>query len=646
MKLFEPIRVGSLDLKNRIVMPSMVTNFASENGAVTKQLIQYHTERAKGGVGLILVEATCIEGTLGRLVPNQLRVDGDKYIPGLANLADSVHRHGAKIALQLHHAGRQTTLECTDGKTPVSASDVPFIDNYNSPGTVLARPRPLNVEEILDLIEKFGEAARRARTAGFDAVEIHGAHGYLIEQFLSPYTNKRDDFYGGTFDGRMRFALEVIGRVREKVARNYPLSFRLSADEFVEGGITLELAKRIAIKLEQAGINMINISGSLGESNHMCEAPMAVQRGFLVHLATGVKQVINIPVVTVGRINDPELAESILQKGMADLIAMGRALIADPFLPLKTKQNKLRDIRKCIACDYGCSSRLYLGLPIACNVNAEVGKEEEFRIAPTKKKKEVLIIGGGLAGMETARVAALRGHHVRIFEKSAELGGQFILATKPPHKEELRNLLDYLRHQLDILRVDLELKKKATSDLVTEEKTDAVIVATGAVPYIPQLPGIDNGHVTTAWNILNGSTAPQGQIVVVGGGEVGCETAEYLVDLGMKVTLVEALDNFATDMEPLNRYLLLRRLKEKKLPMMFGTTLKAVTDEELLLTDSNGERKLRADTIVLALGAIADHKLADELRGKVEELFVVGDCVKPRRSLEAIHEGSWVGRQI
>ena len=302
-----------MELRNRIVMPPMTTSFASEAGAVTERLTNYHVERAKGGVGLIIVEATCVESLLGRLIVNQLRVDSDKFLPGLADLVEAVHLHGAKIALQIHHAGRETTLEATEGRMPVSASNVPYIDMYGSPGSVVVRPRPLKIKEIAELVEKFGEGARRAKAAGFDAVEIHGAHGYLIAQFLSPYANKRTDKYGGSFEGRMRFALEIINCVRQKVGSDFPLSFRISADEFIKGGITLKLAKKIAAKLEEAGINVVHVSGSLSETEHMCEAPMAIERGYMVHLAEGIKKVVGIPIITVGRINDPEFAEKILQ---------------------------------------------------------------------------------------------------------------------------------------------------------------------------------------------------------------------------------------------------------------------------------------------------------------------------------------------
>ena len=635
-----------MELRNRIVMPPMTTSFASEAGAVTERLTNYHVERAKGGVGLIIVEATCVESLLGRLIVNQLRVDSDKFLPGLADLVEAVHLHGAKIALQIHHAGRETTLEATEGRMPVSASNVPYIDMYGSPGSVVVRPRPLKIKEIAELVEKFGEGARRAKAAGFDAVEIHGAHGYLIAQFLSPYANKRTDKYGGSFEGRMRFALEIINCVRQKVGSDFPLSFRISADEFIKGGITLKLAKKIAAKLEEAGINVVHVSGSLSETEHMCEAPMAIERGYMVHLAESIKKVVGIPIITVGRINDPEFAEKILQEGKADLVSMGRALIADPMLPLKTKEGRLDEVRKCIACDYGCINRLFAGLRITCNVNPDVGKETEYRITRTEKVKNILIAGGGLAGMEAARVAALRGHHVTLYEKNGELGGQFILATKPPHKEELQNILDYLRGQMNKLNVRIELLKEVTPELVNEEKPDAVVVATGATPVVPDAPGIRSGNVVTAWDLLKGTASVKDEVVIVGAGEVGCETAEYLVDQGKKVILIETLGDLALDMEPFNRYLLLQRLKEKKVKMFTGTMFQGVVEEGIAISDVRGKRSLKAESIVLALGSRSNNTLVKALEGKAKQLYVAGDCLKPRKSLEAIHEGSWVARQI
>ncbi len=637
-----------MELKNRIVMPPITTNFASEMGGVTERLVDYYAERAEGMVGLIIVEATCVESVLGRLVVNQLRIDSDKFLPGLADLVDAVHLYGAKIALQIHHAGRETTLEATEGRTPVSASNVPYIDMYGSPGAVVVRPRPLKTSEITELVNKFGEGARRAKAAGFDAIEIHGAHGYLIGQFLSPYTNKRTDRYGGSFEKRMRFAVEVIQSVRNKVGSSYPILFRISADEFIEGGITPELAKRIATKLEQVGVDAIHVSGSLSESEHMCEAPMAIERGYMVHLAESVKKVVSVPTITVGRINDPELAEKILQQGRADLVSMGRALIADPMLPLKTMEGRLSEVRKCIACDQGCIGRLFAGLRITCNINPDVGKEKNYRIVRADKVKNVLIAGGGLAGMEAARIATMRGHDVTLYEMNDELGGQFILATKPPHKEELANILEYLSGQMKKLSVKIEMQKEVTLELVEEKKPDAVIIATGAVPQLLDVPGIENKHVVTAWDLLAGRANISNETIVIGGGEVGCETAEYLSESGNNVTLVTRRKHgdIASDMETFNRYLLLKRLKEKGIRIYTETVLERILDEGIFVSNSHGKHTLKAESIVMASGSKPNNRLHRYLQGRVKELYVAGDCLKPRRSLEAIHEGSWVARQV
>jgi NADPH-dependent 2,4-dienoyl-CoA reductase/sulfur reductase-like enzyme len=331
------------------------------------------------------------------------------------------------------------------------------------------------------------------------------------------------------------------------------------------------------VKLEQAGVNAIHVSGSLSETEHMCEAPMAIERGYMVHLAEGVRKIVKIPVITVGRINDPELAERILEDGRADLVAMGGNLIADPMLPLKTVQNKMDEVRKCTVCNTGCISRLFAGLRVTCNINPEVGKHKEYRITHVEKPKDVLIAGGALAEMEAARVAALRGHHVNLCEKTNELGGQFILAMKPAYKEELRNILDYLRGQMDKLKVTIELRKGVTRELVDKKKLDAVVAATGVTPIVPSIPGIESENVATAWDVLAEKFEVRNHAVVIGAGEVGCETAEYLFNLSKDVALVTRrlhFEDLASEMETFNRYLLLKRLREKRSPSTYIRILK------------------------------------------------------------------------
>ncbi|MEM3726324.1 MAG: NADH:flavin oxidoreductase, partial [Candidatus Bathyarchaeia archaeon] len=396
-KLFEPFQIGTMKLKNRIVMPPMGTNFSNEDGTVTQRLTNYHVERAKGGVGLIIVEGAYVEPR-GKGSIKQLGVDHDNKIPGLRDLVTAVKANGAKVALQLFHGGRQSHSSII-GTQPVSASEVPCRLTGET-------PRALTTSEIEELVEVFAEAARRVKEAGFDAVEIHGAHGYLINQFLSPLTNKRTDKYGGDVKKRARFLLEILERIREKVGESYPVLCRINGDDYIEGGIKLEEAKIIAKMLEDGGVDALHISGGIYDSPiPVTTAPMALPHGVMVHLAAGIKKVVNVPVIAVGRLDDPKLAEEILQQGKADLVSMGRALLADPYLPKKIADGALDEINPCIACDE-CIGRLFFNEDIACTVNAALGREEEYRIEKAKVRKRVLVVGGGPAGMEAARVSA------------------------------------------------------------------------------------------------------------------------------------------------------------------------------------------------------------------------------------------------
>lgn len=634
MKLFEPTKVGNLRLKNRMVMPPMGTRLANEVGGVTETMKNYYEERARGGVGLVIVEITWVDRPVGKYETTQLSVDSDRYIAGLNELAEAVQAHGARIALQLHHAGRQGY-----GPHLVSASAVP------NPNTGVVA-RPLSIEEIETLIEAYAEGARRAKQAGFDAVEVHGAHGYLVCQFLSPHTNKRTDEYGGSTEGRARFALEIVQRIKQKVGEDFPISFRLSADEYVEGGLTLEESQVIAQMLEGVGVTVLHISAGNFESLPWIIQPSGLPKGCLVHLAEGIKRVVNIPVIAAGSIGDPRLAEQVLQEEKADLIAVGRGLIADPELPRKAAEGRFEDIRPCIRCNQ-CLATTTLHRHIRCTVNAAVGREAEYRIRSADQPKRVLVVGGGPAGMEAARVAALRGHQVTLWERSDRLGGQLNLAIVPPFKQDVQGFTEYLTTQLGKLPVAVELGKEASPQSVIEFGAQAVVMATGATPFIPQIPGLDKIEVATAVEVLSGQKQVGNEVIVLGGELVGCETAEYLADRGKKVTVTRRGAQMATDVPGPSRMLLLSRMAAKGIRMLPGVQYEEVTRQGLVITTPGGERALlRADSIVLAAGFAPDQDLYQSLRDRVPECYAIGDCTEPGNAFQAVHQGARIAREI
>ncbi len=638
MMLFTPLQIGPLELKNRIVMAPMATHYADETGAVTERLKNYYLERARGGVGLIIVESGYID-PLGRGGMRRMGLHEDRLIPGLKGLVDAIHAEGGKISSLLHHAGRQINIENTRGQYPVSASSLPS-------GMEAVVPRTLKVQEIEELVEGFGQAARRSLAAGFDAIVIHAAHGYLIHQFLSPLSNIRRDRYGGTFTRRLRFLQEIVLRCQESLGKDYPLMVRISASEFIPGGITLKDGQKIARRLEEWGVKAIHVSGGTHDTVEMEIQPMAIPRGCLVHLAEGIKKAVRIPVGTVGKIMEPKMAEEILRQGKADLIAMGRALLADPEFPQKARDGRFEDIRPCIACLQGCRDHLYQGLPITCLVNPRAGMEEEYKIEPATIKKKVLIIGGGPGGMEAARVAALRGHDVTLAEKENHLGGQFYLASLPDGKGEIRAYLGYLSGQLKKLGVKIQLNEEFSLEKLKELKADAVILAAGGVPLIPGVSGIDRKIVLTAWEALAHPEKVGARVVIIGGGSVGAETADFLVDRKKDVTLVEMLPEIAGDAEKVNRKVLLRSLGEKGVKIRVLTQATAILAEGVEVEFGGRKETLAADTVVLATGTRPNNQLEAALRALPAELHKIGDCVKPRKAIDAIHEGFHVALEL
>jgi 2,4-dienoyl-CoA reductase-like NADH-dependent reductase (Old Yellow Enzyme family)/thioredoxin reductase len=644
-KLFEPVKIGKLELKNRIVMPALNTQFGTEFGAVSDRLIDFYVERAKGGVSLIVIENTCIDWPVGKAGTSPIRADEWKFLHGLHDLAEAVHPYGVKIATQLQHTGRQgSSLTSAEGQQLVAPSAIPCLPTGGE------MPRELTIAEIEGLIGKFVLGATITKEAGFDAVEIQGGHGYLITQFMSPYSNKRTDEYGGDFEGRMKFALRIVEGVRVVVGPDFPIIFRFSADEFIEGGLTLEDNKLIARRLESAGVDALSVVASIYESPPWFTRiypTMGMPAGCNVPLAQEIKKVVNIPVIVAGKLGNPVLAEQVLRDGKADLIAMGRPLLADPELPMKAAEGRLDDIRPCLCCNEACAGSASHMWRISCVVNPALGREREYEIEPAKRTKRVLVVGGGPGGMEAARVAALRGHDVTLYEKEKSLGGQLIPASVPQFKQPIKELVEYLKNQVVKLGVKIELGREATPALIKGLKPDVVILAMGASPLIPEIPGVKGGNVATASGILLGKKEAGDKVVVVGGGEVGSELAWFLAEQGKKVTIVEMLYGVAVTVNMFSRFYLLDKLAELGIQILTNTTAKEITDKGVVAVDINGNKQvIEADTVVIAVGFGSNNELGEKLRGEIPEVYTIGDCVKPGKIWEAIHGGSRVARQI
>ncbi len=659
MILLSPVKIGQVELKNRVVMSAMHLGYCND-GFVTPKLIEFYRARAKGGVGLIVVGGCAIdEHGFGTMI----KISDDRYIAGLADLVGAVHQEGGKIAAQLFQPGRYSYAFLA-GIEPVAPSPVPS-------RLTGQKPRELTVAEIKDMVEKFAAAAARAQKAGFDAVEVIGSAGYLVSQFLSPVTNLRDDEYGGDFERRMRFGLEVAARIRETVGPDYPVMFRVGGSDFMPGGNTNKEIAEFCARLEETGVDAFNVTGGWHETK-VPQITMAVPRGAYTYLARGVRQRVSVPVIASNRINDPLLAEEILKDGCADLVSMARAMIADPDLVQKTAAGRFDEIRKCIGCNQGCLDAVFTMKPVGCLVNARAGKEHEGDLQPAAKSKNVLVIGGGPAGMEAARVAAERGHKVTLWEKSGELGGQLKLAAVPPGREEFATFTEYLAGEIRRLGVKVELGKEASVENIKSFGADAVVMATGAAPLTPPVDGAQGPSVVQAWEVLAGKASTGRKVVIVGGGAVGCETALLLAQKGTidaetfrflalngaedverlkelatrgvkEVTLVEMMKSVGADIGVSSRWIILQELRRYGVRVHTGTKVLKIMENGIWAEKEGKEKFLEADTVVLAAGSRSVAELCDRIKEELPEVYVVGDAVAPRKALDAVHQGYQVG---
>jgi 2,4-dienoyl-CoA reductase-like NADH-dependent reductase (Old Yellow Enzyme family)/thioredoxin reductase len=646
-KLFERGQIGRLEIKNRVVKAATYGALSNIDGSVTDRMIRYYEEVARGGTGLVIVESASIDDKASKAAPCELGISSIEHIPGLAALAQGICDQGARAALQLTHFGRDNFLGITPAK---SASRIPMSMGGLGPFETFADepvPEELTVEEIHDIVKAFGDAAQRAQTAGFEMVEVHGAHGGLVTNFLSPGTNRRNDMYGGPLQNRMRFLVEVVRSIRKKVGADFPIGVRLSGNDYEPNGVVIEDTVGVAKVLESIGVDIIHVSGgSHIRGNHLA-SPMSVPAGHHIREVEAVKRVVHIPVIASGSITTPQLAEEILQSGKADFIALARPLFADPYWPKKAKEGRPEDITPCIRCNDGCQDRSNLRYrPTQCTVNAALNKGDTLAITPADRQRNVAVVGGGPGGMEAARVCALRGHKVTLYEKRS-LGGAMIDASAPEFKADLKRLIDYYVTQLKKLEVEV-IQKEATVDTFKKGNVDAVIVAVGGTPLIPDVPGIGKPIVVVALDVLR-KKSPLGQkVLVVGGNMVGAEVGLWLAEQGKEVIFVEMLDEFMANVGIFDQLEYHERFAKQKVTIHTGKRLESVVDKGAIVVDKFGRRQeMVADNIVLAVGFAPLTGLREKLeKERGFEVYAIGDCVSPRRIFDAIHEAYLTARKV
>jgi 2,4-dienoyl-CoA reductase-like NADH-dependent reductase (Old Yellow Enzyme family)/thioredoxin reductase len=634
MLLFEPLEIAGIRLPNRLVMPPMGTGLPDHEGFVTDETIAYYRRRAQGGIGLISVEASLVSPDAYGVGP-EIRLHDARYVPGLARLADAVHAEGVPVGVQLWHPGRQTLL----GK-PIAPSAVPL-----SPRTPV--PHALSVDEIHELIGFYAQSALHCLEAGYDFVEVHGAHCYLPCEFLSPLSNRREDEYGGSLENRARFMLDIVAAIRAACGEDFPIFFRISGEEGAEGGFGLDETTQVSRWLEEAGVACLSVSGGNWYALHLTIPPMSVERGVLVPAAAQIKQEVSIPVIAAGRLDDVELAEQILSDGQADLIAVGRALIADADWPLKVREGRRDEIRPCISCN-ACVDLVARAEEARCAVNPEVGRDGTWAVPPCEQPRHVMVVGSGPSGMEAARIARLRGHRVSIWERDPVLGGKLDVASRAPSKGPVLWFGDYQSRVLRDLGVEVHAGVEVTAEVIASEAPDAVIVAVGAEPLVPPIPGLDRPEVVDAQEILleRLQVSPGERVAVIGGSATGCETAEFLMGTASEIAILEMLPSVGRGIELITRQRLIKELRAGGVQILTESRVTAVEPGRVLFERPDGSSdSLAVDRVALAIGwRPRGDALATQLNGA--DVHVIGDALTPADFVAAINAGANAGLAV
>lgn len=637
MILWDPIYLGGVELRNRAVMPAMGTGYASHKGEASDQLRAYLQVRAEGGAGLVITEVAAVD-PLGKGYPSELGVYDDSFLPGLETLAAAIKAGGAAAALQLHHAGRET-FEFVIGQQPVAPSPL-------GSKTLRQVPRELSLKEINQLVGSYATAAKRAKEAGFDAVEVHGAHGYLINQFISPYSNKRNDDYGGDTAGRFRFAREVVQAIKEEAGRDFPVIFRFSSTEAVEGGYELDYILPLLNELEKDGVDAFHVSCGVYDSpgNPTCPG-IHFADAINAERAARVKEIVGVPVIVVGKIHDPRMAESILAEGQADMVAFGRQHLADAMFLEKASRERYEDIRFCISCNQGCIERMMFELkPVRCAINPDCGEEWRGRKGGTQAGT-FLVIGAGPAGLQSAITLREAGAEVRVMEREAAPGGQLRAACKPPGKDAFAGWVDWAVTRLASLETEVELEEEAGEETIREGDWAGIVVATGSRPVIPDIPGSGLSLNAEAREVLLGRREVGNNVLIVGAGSVGLETADYLIAKGRRVTVVEERDASPVLNITSQGYYLHKRLREHG-ELLLGSTITAVSERGAVVSREGMSMQIDADNVIWAVGSRTERDIIDAAGRAGVEVQAAGDAISPRRLVEAIFEGAQAAERL